>query len=525
MSTENLSEYIIRKAEQTPDKVYLMYEQQNITYGELKERMVHAAKGFHQQGIKLGDKVCVMLDNSPEYLDIWFGLSMIGAVLVPINTHLKGDGLRHIIHHSDCQHIILEEAYKDKVLQVVQSIDRTIELILNDIEMKDVSDEGQKLSHILYDFSHTTLPELDIPSESINNILYTSGTTGLPKGVMLTHENYIYSAKSFAEKMVGATEDDILFTTLPLFHINAQAHTVLGAISVNATIALQKRFSASRFWEQVRETRATIFNSLGSMIPILCKQPKHELDTDHHVRLTVCAATPKDFWEEFEHRFELKIIEGYGLTETTGFCVTNPLDNGKVSSIGKPYDYVEAKVVNETNDQLRPYETGEFALKADDKYFMKGYYKMPEETKEAVKDNWFYTGDRVYADDDGYYFFCDRQKQVIRRRGENISSWEVEKAVDQHPAVLESAAVGVPSELAEEDVKIYVVLREGVHATPEELLKWCEERLAYFMVPRYVEFIDQLPKTATERIEKYKLKEKGIGNAWDRETAGYKLNR
>lgn len=523
MSTENLSEYIARKADQTPEKIYLTYEQQEITYRELKTRMIHTAKGLYEYGVKQDDKVCVMLENSPEYLDIWFGLSMIGAVLVPINTHLKGEGLRHIIDHSDSELIILEESFKEQVNQALKGIERPIDLVINDIEEKVNSD--QPLSDILHNHSHTTLPKIDVPADSINNILYTSGTTGPPKGVMLTHENYIHAAAGFAHHMVGATEDDILFTTLPLFHINAQAHTVLGAIAVNATIALQKRFSASRFWQQVRDSRATIFNSLGSMIPILCKQPEHELDTVHNVRITACAATPKDFWKTFEDRFQLKIIEGYGLTETTGFCVTNPLDGGKIASIGQPYNYVEGKVVSETGHQLQPQEIGEFALKADSRYFMKGYYKMPEETKEAVKDQWFYTGDRVYADDDGYYYFCDRQAQVIRRRGENISSWEVEKVIDQHPAILESAAVGVPSELAEEDVKIFVVLKEGAEVTPERLMKWCEERLAYFMVPRYVEFIDELPKTATERIEKYKLREQGIGNAWDRETAGYQLKR
>src|SRR5690625_1589593 len=479
----NLSEYIIKKADQTPNKCYLLYEQQKITYGELKERMLNAAKGFYHQGIRQGDKICVMLDNSPEYLDIWFGLSTIGAILVPINTHLKGEGLRHIIDHSDCKMIILEQTYKDKVQEALSLIDRRIKLIVNDTGT-DVNKEDQKLSHILHNYAHKALPNVNVPKTSINNILYTSGTTGLPKGVMLTHENYIFSAKNFAHKMVGATMDDVLFTTLPLFHINAQAHTVLGAISVNATIALEKRFSASRFWQQVYESGATIFNSLGSMIPILCKQPEHSLDTAHRVRITACAATPKKFWETFENRFQIKIIEGYGLTETAGFCVTNPRDGGKVSSIGQPYDYVDAKVVSNSGKKLDAFERGELTLKADDKYFMVGYYKMTEETKKSIRDGWFYTGDQVYVDEDGYYYFCDRQKQVIRRRGENISSWEVEKVVDQHPSILESAAVGVPSELAEEDVKVYIVLKKGMHTTPEELLKWCEERLAYFKIGR-----------------------------------------
>lgn len=520
MRQEHLAQFVLEKINQTPNKVYLKFQDEQITYAQLKERMTTMARGLFQYGIKQKDKVCVMLDNSPEYIDVWFGLSMLGSVLVPINTHLKGEGLKHIIDHSDCEVIIAEARYIDRIEKILKEIDREIAIIVNDIRL--ACEEGEvypTLSSIIQGTQHGPLPELTIKADDINNILYTSGTTGPPKGVMLTHENYIHSANSFAHRMVRATADDILFTTLPLFHINAQAHTILAAIAVNATIALEVRFSASKFWEQIYESGATIFNSLGAMIPILCKQPVHELERKHQVRLTACAATPKSDWQTFEKRFGLKIIEGYGLTETAGFCVTHPENSEKIGSIGRPYPYVEAKVETETG------HVGELALKADSKYFMKGYFKMPEATKESVRHGWFYTGDHVYEDEDGYYYFVDRKKQAIRRRGENISSWEVEKAVNGHPSVLESAAVGVPSELAEEDVKIYVVLKENCTLTPEALLDWCVERLAYFMVPRYVEFVDELPKTATERIEKYKLKKLGINNAWDREKAGYRVKR
>lgn len=521
MTKGHLANFILEQIEKTPNKVYLKFADEQITYDQLKKRMIQMAHGLSNEGIKKDDKVCAMLDNSPEYIDLWFGLSLIGGILVPINTHLKGEGLKHIIEHSDCRVIVTEKAYIKRIEKVLKKIDREVEIVINDTRLAgDIETTLPKLSTFMQSNVDEPLPEVNIKSDDLNNILYTSGTTGPPKGVMLTHENYIHSAKSFAHKMVRATADDILFTTLPLFHINAQAHTILAAIAVNATIALEKRFSASKFWEQIYRSKATIFNSLGAMIPILCKQPENEFERKHRIRLTACAATPKNDWKTFEERFNLKIVEGYGLTETAGFCVTHPENSRKVGSIGQPYLYVEAKIVSDEGDTI-----GEFALKADAKYFMKGYYKMPEVTKQTVQDGWFHTGDQVYKDDDDFYYFVDRQKQAIRRRGENISSWEVEKAVNEHPAVLESAAVGVPSELAEEDVKIYVVLKDEQTVTPEALLDWCVERLAYFMVPRYVEFVEHLPKTATERIEKYKLKALGINNAWDREKAGYELKR
>jgi crotonobetaine/carnitine-CoA ligase len=351
---------------------------------------------------------------------------------------------------------------------------------------------------------------------------------------MLSHRAYLSSARYFADEMVRARADDVLYTPLPLFHINAQAHTVLPAMYLNATIALGQRFSASGFWDDLRRHGATLFNSLAAMLPILCKQPEGPRDRDHRARLTACAATPRDVWLEFERRFGVTIVEGYGLTETAGFCVANPFGAPRVGSIGRPMSWVEARIVGPDDRPTPPGEPGEIALRplgagtgdGGAHLFMEGYYRMPEATAEATRGGWFHSGDAGRADADGYLYFVDRIKQSIRRRGENVSSWEVEKAVNAHPAVLESAAVGHPSELGEEDVRIVIVPRPGHAIDPREIVAWCEERMAYFMVPRYVEVRPALPKTATERVEKYRLKEEGLGpGAWDREAAGYRLRR
>lgn len=531
LENHSLPHFIMQSIEKTPSKVYLQFEEQRVTYEDLHHRITRAIAGLYELGIQKGDKVCIMLHNTPEYLDVWFALSFMGAITVPLNVHLKGDGLQYIVSHSDCKLIIVDKEFFPQITSCLSVIQRAIQIVAyGKNESVIISKHGKEQLVIeLKDVLHTSnqhLPTEFVSSSSINSILYTSGTTGLPKGVMLSHSAYVNSAQSFANFMVGASSKDVLFTALPLFHINAQAHTVLGAISSNATIALGKRFSASRFWDEIRSHGATIFNSLGSMIPILCKQPEKEDDNANLVRVTACAATPKEFWKPFEERFGVRIVEGYGLTETTGFCVTNPLYANKPPSIGKPYSYVETKIVNEDGKEARTGEIGEIFIRSlQGQAFMEGYYKMFDKTEEAVKEGWFHTGDRGYLDEEGYLYFCDRIKQCIRRRGENISSWEIEKVVNNHPKVLESAAIGVPSEVGEEDVKLYVIVKKGETLSYEEIIDWCQDRMAYFMVPRYVQFCEVFPKTATERIQKFKLKEEGIGSAWDREKVGYVIKR
>ncbi|UZJ77772.1 ATP-dependent acyl-CoA ligase [Fictibacillus sp. KU28468] len=533
MERSNFPSFLLNHIEKTPDKVYLQFEKEKFTYEQLHEKIGRLVSGLKELDIQNGDHVCVMLNNCPEYLDVWFSLSFLGAVSVPLNVHLIGKGLTYILSHSECKAIILHHEFLPQILPSISELNRQVKLII--VNDSDTDSEKTELEpHIDFNpvFSYQQLLQtaqpVDIdPSvfpDAIQSILYTSGTTGLPKGVMLSHASYVKSGQAFAEHMIQATSDDILFTSLPLFHINAQAHTVMGAIAQNATIALGKRFSASRFWDEIRDHRATIFNSLGSMIPILCKQPERPNDRNNPARRTACAATPKEFWKVFEERFGVQIIEGYGLTETTGFCISNTLTANRPPSMGKPFSSVKVKIADEQDNEVPVRELGEILIHPmEEEVLMKGYFKNPEKTDEALKGGWFHTGDRGYQDEEGYLYFSDRTKQCIRRRGENISSWEIEKAVNDHPKVLETAAVGVPSEIGEEDVKLYVILHKEQSLTPEEIIDWCSDRMAYFMVPRYVEFIHSFPKTATERIQKFKLKALGIGDAWDREQANYRL--
>jgi len=321
------------------------------------------------------------------------------------------------------------------------------------------------------------------------------------------------------------TENDCLYNALPLFHGNAQQLSFMPALLSGARTVLAERFSASRFWDDVKRFGCTEFNSLGSIVPILYKADPKPDDADNPLRIMVTAATPKDIFQAFEERFGLTLVEIYGMTEF-GLPLMNTLKNRKPGSCGKPRRCA-VKLLDDNEMEAGPNTVGELLVRPDKDYCMLlEYYKMPEKTVEAWRNLWFHSGDYFRYDEEGYYYFVDRKKDALRRRGENISSYVVEKVINTHPSVLESAAIAVKSELGEDEVMICLTLKEGKSLTPEELMAHCEERMAYFMVPRYVRIMDQLPKTPTERIQKAKLREEGITNhTWDGEAAGYKIKR
>jgi crotonobetaine/carnitine-CoA ligase len=321
-------------------------------------------------------------------------------------------------------------------------------------------------------------------------------------------------------------KDDIFFTFLPLYHFNAQALTTITALIAEAEMVLSDKFSASRFWNEIRQYKATQFNYLGAVIPILAKQPERPDDIDNPVRIAFGAGCPQAVMNEVEKRFGLKCLEGFGMTEI-GIPIHVRVDDRRPGSCGKVLDLYEIRLVDDEDKEVPVGEPGEILFRPREPFtMMLEYYNMPEKTLEAFRNLWFHTGDLARKDADGYFYFVDRKKDALRRRGENISSFEVERAVNAHPNVLESAAVAVASEVGEDEVKICVVLKPGATLTPEELISHCNDRMPYFAVPRFVEFMESLPKTPTERVQKYLLKQAGITpKTWDREKAGVQVHR
>jgi crotonobetaine/carnitine-CoA ligase len=311
--------------------------------------------------------------------------------------------------------------------------------------------------------------------------------------------------------------DDILYTCLPLFHANALVLTSGFSMCAGVPFGLEKRFSASKFWEPIRRYGATLFNALGAMIPILMKQPERPDDADNPVRLVNSAACPSNLWVPFEKRFGVKIWEAYGAVDGGGVIIMN-FGNAPVGSCGKPMPGTEWKLVDDNDNEMPQGQIGELVTKVTGKERSVEYYKNPEASAKKVKGEWLHSGDLFYTDADGNLFFVDRKSDCMRRRGENISSFEVENIVEKHPAVAESAAFGVPSELGEDEVMIWVRPREGAQLDVKDLMRHCAKTMAYFMVPRYVDVVDEIPRTGTMRVTKADMKKRGVtSRTWDRE--------
>jgi len=523
----NIRELIEAQTEKNPDKVFLYFAEQEITYKEFNEHINRAANVFLSLGVKKGDRVCFFLPNCPEFLYGWLGLAKIGAILVPINTNYKTEETTYIVNHSEAKTILVHSSLGE-VIDQIRSETPSLKnfLLLGDRHRGSDSISFQDAM----EKASSALGPVDISEDDLCEIMYTSGTTGPSKGVMMTHRYWVINGYGYSYPMEVKPEDR-LFTCLPFFHANAQGYSTMGALTAGASLIVTERFSATHFWDQIRHYNATVFNYIGAMLTIISKQPESKKDREHHVRAAYgTPAMDKKFEEYMERRFGITFVSGYGLTEC-GLCIIQPLHGlRKEKSMGLPkqipgFGFVnEIKIVDENDGEVPRGTVGEILIK--NPAVTKGYYKDPGLTSKVIRDGWLHTGDQAWMDEDGYFFFADRKKDVIRRRGENVSSLEVENVINAHPEVLESAVIGVPSEFQDDEVKAFVVLKPNKTLAPLDLVKWCNERLAYFKVPRFIQFRNELPKTPTLRVQKYKLKEEKTGltnDCFDLEKTDFKL--
>ena len=523
-SWESYGKILEDKARMNAGRVAVLTEHEQITYDQLDERVNRVGNALEAMGIQKDDKVCVMLPNIPEFLYTWWGNAKLGGITVPLNTALKGEGLAYIINHSDAETLVLSHRY----VSALEEIRGTLSWLKRIIVLGPEGQRAANLPQRAIDFAElltvpATSPMKEVWSDDIDSIMYTSGTTGLPKGVIHRHAR-CYGG-FVLPIMTGYTEQDVVYNTLPLFHIGGQ-NMIWMALVTDTKVAIAERFSASRFWAEAREYGATFTLFLGAMIPILHKQPPRHDDHDNPLRIALSAAAPRTIWEEFEQRFHVKIVELYSQTEGGFLLNADAKTEGKVGAMGKPSAGFEMKVVDAQDRDLPPGAVGELIYKPAGGAALTEYYKNPAATAEKTRGGWVRSGDLAYKDADGYFFFVDRKNDFMRRRGENISSFEVEKAINGHPHVLESAAYAIPSELGEDEVMVAIVLQPGAKLEPLELMQYCEEHMAYFMIPRYVRVVHELPKTGTQRTMKYQLKSQGVTrDTWDREAAGYTLKR
>jgi crotonobetaine/carnitine-CoA ligase len=502
----NLKDFLTSAVSKTPQKIFLFFENQEISFQSFADRVGQLARSFISLGISKGDRVSVMLPNCPEYLYTWFGLNHLGAVVVPINPVYKEREVTYIVQHSQSRAMIVPQALTDLARKVKRETPSLKEII----SLGEKPDADCLFFSDLWSSRPENLPETPLTDDDLAMIVYTSGTTGSPKGVMLAHRTYTRIGSAFA-RVLGLSPSSRLLTPLPLFHVHAQVYSACAVLSAGSSLILLAGFSPEKIWDQTRHYRATHLNLVGGLTPLIWSQPRKPKDQENPVEIFFSGWMTRAYFEQFEKRFALKIINGYGLTECPNVLATSAGPERKIGSIGLPLSHfdpslpLEVKLVDDEGTKVQPGETGEIWVRSP--AVMLGYWKDPESTAQALKDGWLHTGDKARRDEEGFYYFVDRTKDLIRRKGENISSREVESILLSHPRIAEVAVIGVPSkEIGDEEVKAYIVLKAGASVAPEEIFSWCEERLARFKVPRYLEFRKALPKTPSARVQKYLLK-------------------
>jgi crotonobetaine/carnitine-CoA ligase len=524
-----LGRILEERTSENREKIFLKFRDEEFTYATMNTNANKIANGLMNMGLKKGDRVCIMLPNCPEYLFIWFGIAKTGAIEVPVNTAFKGDMLHYIINNCEAETLIVSEQYLDRIEFVADDLKVLKNIII--VSQKSLGETKLSSKFKCSSFHELLSSPASLPAVEINYwdplaILYTSGTTGPSKGVVVPH-NWGYVNASIHADACRLGTSSVAYSCLPCFHMSTQILSAYTTLVAGGTFVLAERFNAEGFWDEMRKYGVTYFLWIGAMFVRFMNLPEKPDDADNPVVVAVGAPTPEGQREKFEKRFGVRIIDIYGQTETNGISHM-PWDGPRQGGCGKPSAHFEVKIFDEFDNELPLGEVGEIVCRprSEPFCFMLGYYNMPEATLAANRNFWFHTGDRGYLDKDGFLNFADRKKEAIRRKGENISAFEVEKVLNGHPAILESAVIPIKSPMTEDEVKAVVVVKKGEKVKPEELVHYCEDRLPFFAVPRYIEFKDSLPKTATQRIEKYKLIAEGLNAAtWDREKAGIKIKK
>jgi acyl-CoA synthetase (AMP-forming)/AMP-acid ligase II len=503
---ENTLPALLReRARARPDSPLLAGSGRRFTYGEFQLETARVAGALLRLGVKQGDKIALLLPNCPEFLFAVFAAAEIGAIFVPINTAFSADEVAYVLEHSEAKYLLTDRSY----LPLVHPLRQRCTTLKRVISLGTDKDSAFLGWDEFLDGASTELPAIDVRADDIAAITYTSGTTDRPKGVMLTQFTYAFAPQKRAEAL-GWNERDRAIVILPLFHVNALCHIALAIFSVGGSLVLRERFSASRFWDEVRECGVTTSSLMRTIPTILLNLPEKADDADNPLRLVV-ALLPPELHLKFEERFNLTVVGSYSLTEDI-LSVIGPQDKTKrkLGSCGLPAapEVHKLRIVDESGKELPPGQSGEIVKQSP--AVMRGYYKNPAATSEALKDGWLYTGDLGYLDENGFLYFVDRKKDMIKRGDENVSAEEVERVLNAHPAIAESAVIGVPDPIRQEEVKACVVLKPPATAetvSPEEIWSFCQERLAAFKIPRYLEYCDALPKTPSSKIQKALLRE------------------
>jgi carnitine-CoA ligase len=510
-----------RRAKEYGDRPLVTAGEDTWSYAQAHDVAQRFAGTLADAGLSADDRVALICSNRIAFMQIFLGSAWLGAVIVPINIASRGPQLQHILSNSGARVLIVERDFignLDHVDLTTLPLQR-IWVIDGSPEITDVGVPSEPLPPL----GEARLPASLRPSDLLA-ILYTSGTTGPSKGVCCPHAQYFWWGRNTAH-LLGLRQGDVLHTTLPLFHTNA-LNTFFQALLLGNHVVYGKRFSASNFFRALSEHQASVTYLLGAMVPILLARPPDAAERAHQTRIALAPGVPARFQAAFTERTGIHLLDGYGSTETN-FAIGTTIERQRTGTMGKVFEGFEARIVDHEDNEVPDGEPGELVLRAHAPFaFATGYFGMPDKTVEAWRNLWFHTGDRVVREADGYFRFIDRVKDAIRRRGENVSAFEVEQVLLGHAAVANAAVFAVPSELAEDEIMAAIVLHPGQQVCEVDLVRYCEPRLPYFAVPRYFEFVADLPTTENGKVQKYKLRSRGISEqTWDREAAGYKLAR
>lgn len=510
-------ELLRRQADRYGDRPLIACAGAERSFAGLAAAAARTAGALQRAGIGPGDRVALFIDNRIEFLDHFLGCAWLGAVAVPLNTALRGAGLEHQLRDSGARLLVGQGGITERLAAF--PLPATLERIwLLDPEPAQVEVPVEPA-----DTDGPAVPAAGVGPGTPVMVMYTSGTTGSAKGVVCPHAQLYWWGRNVAEQL-EITAADVLYTCLPMFHINALG-TVFQGLLTGARVEVGPRFSASQNWERLAASGATVTYLLGSMVTILAGRPAAAADAAHRVTRALAPSTPEAIGKLFVERFGIELVDSYGSTETNAVLAA-ALGAQRPGLIGPVRTGYQARVVDESDTPVPDGEAGELVLRADEPFaFASGYLGRPEQTVAAWRNLWFHTGDRVVRFPDGWYRFLDRMSDSIRRRGENISSFDVEQAVGAHPAVVQVAAYALPAEVGEDEVAVAVVPDPAAQLSEEAVVRWCEGRLPYFAVPRFVRFVAELPTTENGKVRKRALRDDGGAPCWDRTVAGVVVSR
>lgn len=495
---------LAQRVSKQPQADFLRFRERSYSYAEFNASYRLCAARLAGLGVTRDDIVPVLFPNTGPAVEVWFALMHLGAVWAPLNTEFRGPQLSRALNLMEAHTLVVDAPYLEQIIEVLPHLEFVSTLVLHGVvELPRL--DGVKCVH-QEQLAADTLPQAaDVDRAEVAMIQFTSGSTGMSKAVQLSH-GYLAGQGSTCAETFQLTREDVLYCPFPLYHWDATVGTVMAALCGACTAALARKFSVSGFWDDIRFFGATVFDFMGATLTFVYQLPEQADDADNPVRLAWGVPVP-EFKLDFERRFALKLIEGYGSTEG-GIAVFQR--DGKQypkGSCGEVAGGWQLRLLDDSGKQVATGEVGEIVTRPDDPtQMMSGYLKMPEANAELIRDGWYFTGDLGRFDAAGNLYFAGRKKDVIRRRGENMSALEIETVVASHPAVADVAAYGVPSEYSEEEVAVAIVLRDRAALSHAELLAFCEGKMARYMLPEHVLFLQDLPRTPTEKVAKAALK-------------------